>query len=156
MEKYPQFNVEDYESAIQKQFCNCYHIEELQPFAFSQEDWIRVKELTKQYASEQWIFGHDLHQLRQKKERFSWGSCILSQVAATDGTVYYHVYSDTLQLEAFEQVKRYLQEDSGKEDRKQKDTILETMDGEAKAMLQDVLTLYEALEKEERQDCQNV
>lgn len=105
MDQYPHFTIEDYKNAIQQQFCECYHIEQLQPFVFGEEDIASVQKRKEQYASPEWIFGHDLSQLRSETKRFSWGTCTVSHFATDSGDEYIDFYSDTLYIREFEQVR---------------------------------------------------
>lgn len=107
-EQYPSLQIEDYKNAIQQQFCKCYDISQLQPFAFESKHRISIQEKAKQYASLEWIFGHDLSGLTSETKRFSWGSCTITHFGQDDADGYIDIYSDTLYSEEFEHIRRFI------------------------------------------------
>lgn len=111
-EHYPLITIDEYKDTISKQFCKCYEIEHLETFTVSFDHMAVIQKIKQQYASPQWIFGHDLSQLRSMTKRFSWGTCTVGYFATDTEDEYVDLYSDTLYAEEFEQVRQYIRRTS--------------------------------------------
>ena len=103
----PSLTIEDYENALAASFLECYAGNRDAGFtSFTMEDKDRgyIRQLQEDYASKEWIFGHELKQTWQKSRRFDWGSCTIQGEGDS-----YRIYSDTLYTDAFDQVRKIVQ-----------------------------------------------
>lgn len=100
----PMLTAKDYSRAIADSFLECYAGSRKADFTniiLNDEDMECIRRMQQEYASKEWIFGHETQSLWQRKSRFDWGSCMVVYTGAS-----YEIYSDTLYTEAFEQVKQ--------------------------------------------------
>lgn len=135
----PTLTVEDYGKALEECFLEYYAGNKnavFEPLALEGKDMDRIRHLQEEYASKEWIFGHEIRQIWSINKRFDWGSCNIQYTGAS-----YRIYSDTLYTEAFEQVKKIVQnQDFGKIYAKSAcvEKIVKMPDTRQKKMFQDI------------------
>ena len=99
----PDLTVEDYGKALSECFLECYagcDDAALIPLVFGREEMDQIRRIQEEYASEAWIFGHEMGQVWKKSRRFDWGNCTVEYTGDS-----YNVYSDTLDTEDFAQIR---------------------------------------------------
>lgn len=138
----PSLTAADYKKALGKSFLACYAGDgntDFVPLVLEEKDTERIRQLEAEYASKEWIFGHEISQIWQQSGRFDWGSCTV-QCAGTA----YRIYSDTLYTEAFEEVKEIVHgKDFGKRcaEGRYREKAAGRPDSLQKKMLQDICSL---------------
>lgn len=140
----PRLTAADYGKALGDSFLECYAGDKtagFTPLRLNGKDKERIQLLSEEYASEEWIFGHEMGQIWSKNKRFEWGSCMVQ-----DTGVSYRIYSDTLYTDAFERVRNIVQDQNFRNSCTEKasvEKISEPLDAQSKKMLQDICGLLD-------------
>lgn len=99
----PSLTAGDYEDALRSSFLECYAGDSSAgfiPLVLDGKSIGRVRQLEEEYASREWIFGHEIKGTWQQSRRFDWGNCTVQSTGSS-----YRLYSDTLYMEDFGRVK---------------------------------------------------
>lgn len=137
----PALAVKDYEDALGSSFLECYAGSRNAGFDFLEldgNDMERIRQLREEYASQEWIFGHETGRIWQKGSHFDWGNCLVQCTDALKHT--YALYSDTLHTEDFEQVrKRFACQETG-------EPRVNELYGKQKKMFEDICNFINEVE----------